>query len=78
MPWPALGDLHKNWPIGDPKAGSAVFSDACSSCHGSDGQGGVGRRLNPSQFVKDSTNAELLQFLLTGRTAPQRGASRAA
>jgi len=63
----ALGDLHKNWPIGDPKAGSAVFSDACSSCHGSDGQGGVGRRLNPSQFVTDSTNAELLQFLLTGR-----------
>jgi hypothetical protein len=28
----------------------------------------VGRKLKPNQFVQDSTNADLFQFLLIGRT----------
>ena len=30
--------------------------------------GGVGLRLKPSQFIQDSTNAEMLTLLFTGRT----------
>ncbi len=62
-----LGEFRKQWPIGDATKGQAVYKDACSGCHGSDGQGGVGRRLKPNEFVKTSTNAELLTLVLEGR-----------
>ena len=62
-----LTTLSKDWPVGDPKNGETLFADACKSCHGAEGQGGVGRKLKPNQFVQTSTNADLLQFLLTGR-----------
>lgn len=63
----ALNNLRQQWPIGDPERGAEVYADACSGCHGSEGQGGVGRRLKPNEFVRESTNAELLSLLLTGR-----------
>ncbi len=63
----ALNDLRTQWPMGDPERGAEVYADACAGCHGSEGQGGVGQRLKPNQFVQESTNAELLSLLLTGR-----------
>ena len=62
-----LNQLYQSWPIGDAKQGASVFKDACASCHGAEGQGGVGRRLKPAQFIQDSSNAEMLQLLLNGR-----------
>ncbi|MCP4680183.1 MAG: cytochrome c [Deltaproteobacteria bacterium] len=63
----ALGELRDQWPVGNAEAGVRIYSDACRSCHGADGQGGVGRRLKPNEMVSTSSNAELLHFLLTGR-----------
>ncbi|MEW5960217.1 MAG: c-type cytochrome, partial [Chloroflexota bacterium] len=64
----ALNDLRTQWPIGEAVAGEEIYTDTCQGCHGSDGQGGVGRRLKPSEFVQTSTNADLLSLLLTGRS----------
>jgi len=62
-----LGALRREWPIGDPQNGAKIFKDACSGCHGADGQGGVGRKLKPNEFIQQSTNAEVLNLLFTGR-----------
>ncbi len=62
-----LGALRNNWPIGDEKNGQKVYKDACSGCHGSEGQGGVGRKLKPNEFIQKSTNAEVLRLLFAGR-----------
>lgn len=57
----------KQYPIGDPSNGQVLYAEKCAPCHGQNGEGGVGMKLNPSQFVKDQTNAQLLEFILTGR-----------
>ncbi len=63
-----LNDLRTQWPIGEAKSGEQIYIDACQGCHGSEGQGGVGLRLKPSQFIQTSTNADLLTLLFNGRT----------
>jgi mono/diheme cytochrome c family protein len=62
-----LGGLRNEWPVGDETSGAEIYADACKGCHGSDGQGGVGRKLKPNEFIQQSANAELLALLLTGR-----------
>ncbi len=62
-----LTSLSKDWPVGDPVNGETIYVDACKSCHGDAGQGGVGRKLKPNQYVQDNTNADLFQFMLVGR-----------
>jgi cbb3-type cytochrome c oxidase subunit III len=62
-----LGAFRKQWPLGDATKGTTVFKDACSGCHGADGQGGVGRRLKPNAFIQSSTNADVMTLILTGR-----------
>ena len=62
-----LNDLRTDWPIGDPVPGADLYADLCASCHGGEGQGGVGLRLNPNEYVQTSTNAELLLMLQQGR-----------
>ncbi len=62
-----LQTLRDQWPIGDATKGKKVYNDACSGCHGSEGQGGVGRKLTQNDFMKASTNSQVLMVLLNGR-----------
>lgn len=62
-----LTALRNAWPLGDATKGKKVYGDACSGCHGSEGGGGVGRKLKPNEFVQKSNNAEMLALLLNGR-----------
>ncbi len=62
-----LGEFRKQWPLGDAAKGESVYKDACVGCHGSEGQGGVGRRLKPNVFIQSSTNADVMNLILAGR-----------
>jgi mono/diheme cytochrome c family protein len=63
----ALQDLQAGWPLGDPAAGEKTFAAQCASCHGAQGEGGIGKALKPNSFVQGQTNADLVAFLQTGR-----------
>ncbi len=56
---------------GDAEAGAEVFAGTCATCHGPEGKGitGLGKDFTTSQFVADSTDAELVAFLEVGRPA---------
>jgi mono/diheme cytochrome c family protein len=62
-----LVSFNKQWPIGDPANGQALYAEKCAPCHGLNGEGGVGLALNPSDFVLQSTNAHMVEFIQTGR-----------
>jgi disulfide bond formation protein DsbB len=49
--------------------GRDVFNSVCAACHGASGTGveGMGRNLVESDFVARSTDADLHQFVITGR-----------
>lgn len=49
--------------------GQQVFSRQCSACHGQNAQGvpNLGLPLVNSQFINERTDAELLEFITTGR-----------
>ena len=51
--------------------GKALFQQTCFACHGSDGKGlpNLGKDLTTSEFVDTSTDAELLAYVIEGRTA---------
>lgn len=51
--------------------GETLFGQTCFACHGADGKGvpNLGKDLTTSEFVKSSTDAELLAFVIEGRTA---------
>lgn len=50
--------------------GKRLFQQTCFVCHGSDGKGlpNLGKDLTTSEFVSNSTDDELLDFVLAGRT----------
>jgi len=51
--------------------GMALWSASCRSCHGASGEGvpGQGMPLNPSVYVQNHTDSELVDFINSGRTA---------
>lgn len=62
-----LVSFFKQYPLGNPTSGQPLYAEKCAPCHGQNGEGGLGVKLNPNQFVKDQTNAQLLEFIMTGR-----------
>lgn len=50
--------------------GESLFQQTCSACHGSDAKGlpNLGKDLTAGDFVKSSTDAELLTYVLEGRS----------
>ena len=63
----ALTDLRDNWPMGDAEVGEATYQEVCAGCHGAEGQGGVGKKLKPNEFIQTNSNADLFAFILVGR-----------
>lgn len=56
---------------GDPAKGKELFAGTCASCHGPDAKGipGLGKDLTTSAFVRQQTDAQLLEFIKKGRPA---------
>lgn len=56
---------------GDAENGKVLWNATCRSCHGANGEGvpGQGTVLNTSAYVRDHTDAELLEFIKVGRPA---------
>ncbi len=56
---------------GNAEEGQTLFQGTCSACHGPEGLGvtGLGKDLTTSTFVSERTDAEMLEFLKTGRPA---------
>jgi len=50
--------------------GKAIFKKTCVACHGENGQGieNLGKDWTHSEFIKDSTDDELVAFLKVGRS----------
>ncbi|MEW5985522.1 MAG: cytochrome c [Chloroflexota bacterium] len=57
--------------VGDAQAGATKFAGTCVSCHGPDAKGlpNLGKDLTTSAFVRDSSDADMIAFLTTGRPA---------
>lgn len=62
-----LVSFNKQWPMGDAANGQTLYAAKCAPCHGQNGEGGAGIKLNPNDFVLMETNAQLVEFVLTGR-----------
>jgi mono/diheme cytochrome c family protein len=63
----AMQELRDAWPTGDAENGATIYQEACAGCHGSEGQGGVGKKLKPNEFIQTNTNADIFAFVLVGR-----------
>lgn len=46
--------------------GKKSFADACTSCHGLRGQGGIGPALNSKEFLKTTSNELVFSLIRTG------------
>ncbi len=59
----------KPLPIGNPADGESVFMGTCIKCHGKDATGieGSGTNLTISDFVRNHADAELVDYIKTGR-----------
>ncbi len=53
---------------GDPVAGEKIFAGACTTCHGSKGEGvqGLSEAMTQSQLIAGKTDQELVEFLKVG------------
>lgn len=63
-----LTALQKQWPIGDAVLGGEIYAEKCGVCHGQDGEGGIGTAMQPNEFVQENNNAQVVEFLLEGRS----------
>ena len=57
------------FPEGDPVAGEKTYSQLCVACHGPGGVGvqGLGKSITTSEFVANSSDDELVAFIIEGR-----------
>jgi mono/diheme cytochrome c family protein len=63
--------LYQQWPLGDPEFGAESYATSCGPCHGGNGEGGGNGAfppLNPNEYIQSTSNADLVTFLLQGRS----------
>lgn len=58
-------------PAGDAANGAKIYSTICIACHGPDAKGvtGLGKDLTTSEWVATQSDAQLVEFIKTGRDA---------
>jgi len=58
-------------PVGDATAGKKAYDSTCIACHGADAKGmtGLGKDLTTSEFVKTTSDADMVAFIKIGRPA---------
>jgi disulfide bond formation protein DsbB len=56
-------------PAGDATHGKTVYDSTCVACHGPDAKGlpNLGKDLTTSEFVASQSDADLVNFIKTGR-----------
>jgi len=63
--------LPRNTIRGDWDLGMLLYQRLCTSCHGTDAEGGVGPQLNNPVFLETTTDAMLYQWIASGKTGTQ-------
>jgi disulfide bond formation protein DsbB len=55
--------------LGDPEAGKEHYDTICIACHGPTGEGieGLGKPFTTSEFLREKSDAEMVEFIKTGR-----------
>lgn len=65
------GDAGQEVAVGPPDAanGTRVYETVCIVCHGPGGEGidGLGKPMPGSEFIGSLSDAELIEFIKTGR-----------
>lgn len=58
-------------PSGDAALGQEAYTKTCIACHGADAKGmpNLGKDLTTSQYVKESSQQQLVEFFKVGRSA---------
>lgn len=54
--------------------GETIYSANCASCHGIDGEGGIGPALNSEQFLTSSTDEQTIALIAVGVPGSQMSA----
>lgn len=54
--------------------GEAIYGLNCASCHGVDGEGGIGPALNAQQFLESATDEQITALIAVGVPGSQMGA----
>ena len=54
--------------------GESIYSTNCASCHGIDGEGGIGPALNSEQFLTSSTDEQTTALIAVGVPGSQMAA----
>lgn len=67
---PSDDDEDEAEASGDADAGEEVFTATCAACHGADAEGieGVGKPLADSEYVADTSSADLVIVVTDGRS----------
>ncbi|WP_420645674.1 c-type cytochrome [Candidatus Leptofilum sp.] len=54
---------------GDPEAGKQQYDQVCIACHGPGGEGieGLGKPFTTSDFLQETNDEEMLEFIKVGR-----------
>ena len=55
-------------------SGSDIWSFNCASCHGLNGEGGIGPALNSQQYMEAATDDQTAQLISVGIPGSQMGA----
>jgi mono/diheme cytochrome c family protein len=54
--------------------GGSIYNLNCSSCHGSDGEGGIGPALNAEQFLTGAVDDQIAALIAVGVPGSQMSA----